>query len=523
MLEPRCDRFGEPGARVRRSDGSAPGESADLAPRISTSAVGLAARGAICAASLALAGCAAVLPRGITGAAPVPDAPNLAVSLPARPQPPPVAAPLLPEALVSPDATITLAQVVDIALKRNPLTRASYAQARSAAAELGSKRAAYYPTVDGSASFERTNRISSEPSARATLDIYGPEVALNYLLWDMGGRAANAEDARLGVLAAGFSHNATIRDVVLRVVTTYVRYLDAKARLEAETSNVKTFESALDAATRRHDVGVATIAEVLQARTALSQAQLALDRVQGEVQIIRGSLATAMGLPANTPYDVGTLPAEVPLERTTAAIDELIVEAKTLRPDLAAAQTLADKASIHVDAVNAEGKPSVSLYASGGRAYYDPASFGSPRDTWSAQVLLTVPLFTGFAHTYDVEKAKEDAEAAKAESENLEQQIILQVWTSYYGFSTAARLVATTRDLLASAEESERVALGRYKQGVGTILDLLAAQSALAGARAQSIQARSLWFGALAQLTHDVGLATPLDLASPAGRESSGQ
>jgi len=55
------------------------------------------------------------------------------------------------------------------------------------------------------------------------------------------------------------------------------------------------------------------------------------------------------------------------------------------------------------------------------------------------------------------------------------------------------------------------VALGRYKEGVGTIIDLLTAQSALAGARSQDIQARSAWFVALAQLAHDTGTAAPLD------------
>ena len=45
----------------------------------------------------------------------------------------------------------------------------------------------------------------------------------------------------------------------------------------------------------------------------------------------------------------------------------------------------------------------------------------------------------------------------------------------------------TTRDLLASAPQSADVAEGRYKAGVGSILDLLTAQAALADARAQEV------------------------------------
>jgi outer membrane protein TolC len=155
----------------------------------------------------------------------------------------------------------------------------------------------------------------------------------------------------------------------------------------------------------------------------------------------------------------------------------------------------------------------LSLNANAGRSYFNfnPVPGSSSIDSWSATALVTVPLFTGFATTYNVRKAEEDAAVAQAQADGLEQVVILQVWQSYYAFKTATQLVRTSRDLLASAEQSERVALGRYKEGVGTIIDLLTAQTALAGARAQEIQARSGWYVALAQLAHDTGTAAPLD------------
>ena len=69
----------------------------------------------------------------------------------------------------------------------------------------------------------------------------------------------------------------------------------------------------------------------------------------------------------------------------------------------------------------------------------------------------------------------------------------LDVWQAYQGLTTATEALQTTRDLVASAEQSERVALGRYKAGVGTVLDLLSAQSALAAARVERIRAELDW------------------------------
>ena len=352
-------------------------------------------RAALCAAGLTLTALG-----GAASAAwktpPVPERPNLPVDLPAPPVPESAAAPTIPADLLKPGATITLAEVVDVALRNNPVTRASYLAALSAAAQLGSKRAPYYPTVSASASFNRTNQLSPDPSLKATLDTYGPGVTLGYLLLDLGGRAANVDDARFGLIAADWSHNATIQNVILGVETTYVEYVNAKAQLEAARANVKTAEAALEVATVRHDAGVGTIADVLQAKTALSQARLSFQTFEGQVLALRGSLATAMGLPANTPYDVGALPAEVPLERGIDAIEQLIATARARRPDLAASRALVEKADAHVRAVRSEGClrcRSPRTQAARTTARRSASTFAV---LWSARLLLTFPLFTGF-------------------------------------------------------------------------------------------------------------------------------
>ena len=71
----------------------------------------------------------------------------------------------------------------------------------------------------------------------------------------------------------------------------------------------------------------------------------------------------------------------------------------------------------------------------------------------------------------------------------------------------------TATELLASAQESYNVALARYRAGVGSITDLLNAQSALASAQLQVIQARFRWNLAKATLAKAIGLLEP-DLAS---------
>ena len=84
--------------------------------------------------------------------------------------------------------------------------------------------------------------------------------------------------------------------------------------------------------------------------------------------------------------------------------------------------------------------------------------------------------------------------------------MITQVFVSYYALQTAEQRVATADDLLVSAQQSVQVAAGRYREGVGSIIDLLTAQTALANARAQQVQSRWQWYTSLAQLARDAGV-----------------
>ncbi len=462
---------------------------------------------------LVAAGCTAIPERTVKSAvSPEPAQPWSPPAKAAMP-PPPVekTAPAIPEEYLKPGTTLSLAQLVDVGLHANPVTRAAWASARAAAADVGSKRSLYFPTfeVDGQLLREKTP-FANGPGFASILDTtYGPSVAATWLLFDSGGRQADVEQATRALYAANWTHNAAIQDVVLTIAEAYYQYLNAKALAVARQANLDEARRSLDSATERHRAGVATIADVLQAKTSVSQAELDLQDTQGQVQIIRGALATAVGVPANLPVDVGDLPSELPLDMVQKTVDDLIARATADRPDLASSRYTALAAQSKIRSVRAEGLPKLSTAASAGKTFLwapgpDPVS-----SSYSALLLLRIPIFTGFDVVYRTQKAKEEAEAASATSERVEDQVILDVWSSYYAMKTATQRVHTTRDLLASAAQSADVADGRYKAGVGSILDLLTTQASLASARAQEVQARSLWFLAMAQLAHATGALLP--------------
>ena len=224
------------------------------------------------------------------------------------------------------------------------------------------------------------------------------------------------------------------------------------------------------------------------------------------MRTIEGTLATTMGLPATARYDYGSLPPEVPAQRVTDDVGKLIDAAVKQRPELGSARAVAERARARVQAVRSEGLPTVSVLASAGESFL--GGLGAHVTPYSAGIALRFPLFTGWRNTFDIRQAETEVQIANEDVRGLEQQVGLQVWTSYFALQTATRRLATSRDLLASAQESANVAAERYRAGVGNIIDLLTAEAALEVARAQEVQARADWFVAVAQLAHDTGTLT---------------
>ncbi|HVI36593.1 MAG TPA: TolC family protein, partial [Gaiellales bacterium] len=368
----------------------------------------------------------------------------------------------------------------------------------------GSERGAWLPGVDGDVSAVRLKTTASQGRSAVQQSVLTPSVTLSYLLFDFGGRSGRVEGARQRLLSAGFTQNAAIQDVVLQIQVSYFQYLASRALLQAQQTTLAEADTNLMAAEERRRVGVATIADVLQARTAVSQAQLNVQTTEGTLQTTRGALALALGLPANLSYEVDIAAALVPVAALADSVESIIAAALRGRPDLAAARSEAEAAHAVIGEVRSAQLPSLNFDATTGRTYATTIPDGA--NSYSLSLGLSIPIFNGFSRQYDLRAARFDAEAAGARARSLREQVVFQVFSSYYALQTATRRVRTAQDLIASAEQASEVALGRYRAGVGTLLDLLAAQSALASARAQRIDARLSWSVSLAQLAHDAGV-----------------
>jgi outer membrane protein TolC len=244
---------------------------------------------------------------------------------------------------------------------------------------------------------------------------------------------------------------------------------------------------------------------VLQAETAHDQAVLARVQADAAAKSAHGQLANVIGAPADQPLKL--LPEAVPSDVNPLAlqVSELMEEAARQRPDLAAAVAQRDAAESNVAIARATGRPSISFQA--GRELSDVT--GIPNQNYSQiGVYLTVPIFSGFNVAYSVRQAQAALASQEANADQVRLAVSLDVWNAYYSLDSANKQLGATANLTQTAQSNQDVAMGRYQSGVGTIIDVLTAQSAAANARQLRINAELGWKVARAQLALALGRLT---------------
>jgi len=394
---------------------------------------------------------------------------------------------------------LSLTDIAERALCNNPQTREAWANARVQAAQVGVEESVYWPsiTASGALSLNETNSRST-----GNYNQQSAGISLAYLLYDFGGRDASLENSRQVLSALNATQDAAIQNVFLAAVQAYYQLFATQAAVQAAAETEKSTLESFKAATARHEAGSGTPADKLQAQTAHSQAVLNLITATGNTNTAQGVLANVMGLDANAPLSIAPVSASRPNEAFAADVARLIEQARQNRPELAAAEAQVKAAQANVKTVKASGMPNFSLTAS---TNYSDSSIADAARSSALGVSVSVPLFTGFNNTYRIRAAQEQVDARLAQRDRISQQVALDVWKAYQGLVTQMQSLQSSADLMASATQSEQVALGRYKAGVGNILDVLTAQSALASARQQDIQALYGWHIAKATLAQAMG------------------
>ncbi len=354
---------------------------------------------------------------------------------------------------------------------------AQYAQARALSQQVS---AAYYPTVTGGLSVNRSKPASNN----ANVTNFDPQINNTYRtsldaswepdIWGQIKRSVEAGDASLQASAADIEAAKLSAQAQLTQNYFLLRIADARKKLLDDT--VTAYEKSLKLTQNQYAVGVVARADVVAAETQLKSAKaqavdVGVQRAQLEhaIAVLLGKAPAEFNIPVATTAFVITPPL-IPLGIPSALLER--------RPDIAGAERRAAAANAKIGVAEAAYYPALTLSATLG---FQSRSFSQwltyPSRFWTLGAALAQTIFDG-----GLRKAQTaQAVAVYDETAANYRLAVLTAFQEVEDNLAALRILDEEAQLQAdavkSARESAQIATNQYKAGVVTYINVINAEA----------------------------------------------
>ena len=398
---------------------------------------------------------------------------------------------------------LTLVDAVEIALRRNPLTRATSAGTQLADAELSEAHSRRLPVLVAAANFTRSNnpvfvfgslleqgrfgpdnfRIDSlnQPGA---INNFRSALTLRFPVFDQRETQTRIATARIQQQQADQQTNLVEQQIRFEVIKSYYGLLLAREKLKVAEDAVRTAEADVKRARDLVETGVVVQSDLLAARVQLSQFRQQQIQMSGELATTLAALNVALGLPLDTPQQ--PLAELVDRRFTIDALEVLSAQALQNRPDYRRAVLSSQARTAELHGARGEWLPRVDAFVSAGRS---SEHFTNGSGDYAAGATVSVNLFDA-GRKSRIARATATRSIATAEEEQLASQIQFEVVRAYRQYVSARERLLVMAEVSAQASETLRIVQDRYRAGITTITELLHAQTALVQARSDLLAAR---------------------------------
>ena len=243
--------------------------------------------------------------------------------------------------------------------------------------------------------------------------------------------------------------------------------------------------------------GVATRADGLKIEVAVNTADMQIARIQSGVSLAKMALCELCGLELN-----GDIPlsdegdADLPPTPSTQ-FDNYIIPASDstrlneTRPELRLLQNAVDMSKQNTKLLRSLYLPHVLLTA--GYSVSNPNLFNGFQkrftDLWNIGVTVQVPVWNWGENKYKIRASRTATSIAQLEMDDVRKKIDLEIEQNRLRLKDANKQLATSHKNMAAAEENLRCANVGFKEGVMTVTEVMAAQTAWQTSRMAIIDA----------------------------------
>jgi len=321
------------------------------------------------------------------------------------------------------------------------------------------------------------------PSIVGPFNVFDARVYLSQAVIDFGA-INDARSEAHNVSAAQYTYHGARSFVIHVAATLYTQALAAAARADAARAQAETAQALYNQAVDLKQGGLVAGIDVLRAEVELNSETQRATSAANDSEKAKLQLARVMGLPIGQEF---TLDATVPdLPKPDLTLDQAVALAYDHRADYQAALERVRAAEAARQAIIGEALPSVHVNADYGTI---GLTVSDAQATYTLTGGLTVPIFQGGKTRGRLLEADADIRKRRTEAEDLKAGIYYDIRTAFLDLqATDQQLQVATkaRDLAAQQLTQSR---DRFAAGVGSNIEVIQAQEAVAVANEQYISA----------------------------------
>jgi outer membrane protein len=399
--------------------------------------------------------------------------------------------------------TLTIKEAIQIALKQNPSVAEFKERTNVAKEQIGVSRGGLLPQANFSGNVFYGNAFSgTRAGGQAAIGVPGGasspisipnlghqittfevyQFSANQLLFDFGKTPSQVAASKANYKKTGEDYANTRQQVVLNVRSAYFAYLASRRAIKVAQENVRQNQELLKQALAFYNQGLRAKVDVTFAESNLANAETELIRAKNLAAVSRVDLMTALGLKTWPFRDVEDV-LEVAHQRLS--LTELKDQALQQRPEIKKSLFQQQEDQANIKGARANFLPSFQGFAARGFE----GSRHELEDQWWLGAGVNVPIFEGLSNYHTLRRAKAQLRSTEANTESVTLTVIKEVESGFQDIESAWEVIKSRTKAREAAAENLRLAWGRYRSGVGSIIEVTDAQVRFAQADLEQVRA----------------------------------
>ncbi len=406
---------------------------------------------------------------------------------------------------------LSLEDAIKIALQKNTTLQQVENNISTYESTLLSSYGNFLPTIGASGSFG-WNRVETDGFPSVESRSVSANVGADLTLFDGLSNFANLSQSQNNLESAKLVLERFKQEIVYRTISLYYAVVETEQLLKVRNEDVKQQQKNLETIEERNRLGAVTLADVYQQQVQLGNAELEVIRTLNNLEISKSNLLYYLGLDVLSRYEFAKdLTSEEKqftqsdYESDYNRINELVNQALYSRKDFRSKQLDLESAYNGVTIARSGHFPRLT----------GSADFGSSSDSfddlftskrYSAGLTLSIPIFSGFRVSNQVQFAEVRAMNTQLELSDLERKITQDIQQSLLDLQAANKALVVSEKNVRAAEENLKIEQEKYSLGAGKLLDVLIANTFYTTAQTNFINSQFNYIRLSEQLKYNLGI-----------------